>query len=284
MKKLLTLVLAFVVVLGVCNTTLAYDELFENAEEGMVISPNPNAKEESTDMVDEEFFKDLNLFVDGELVGDEKIFLQDSRTYIPLRKVSEALGYDVDYKEETKDITISNEETTVKMNLESKSYTVNDKELEMDVFPILEDDVTVVPVRFVAEAFGLDVEWDERSFTVMIGNYELKGEKEGQVRDYENVNLKMYLPENFDEIIDTEESEDSDGYQFWTKREELLGSISRSQEPSSRFLPGYIVDYSDGYYTEVIFPSDVQFSEETMDDYKATQEVLLKVFDTMELY
>lgn len=284
MKKLLTLVLAFVVILGVSNTTLAYDELFENAEEGMVIAPNPNAEEESTDMVDEEFFKDLNLFVDGELVGDEKIFLQDSRTYIPLRKVSEALGYDVDYNEETKDITISNEETTVKMNVESKSYTVNDKELEMDVFPILEDDVTVVPVRFVAEAFGLDVEWDERSFTVMIGNYELKGEKEGQVRDYEDVKLKMYLPENFDEIIDTEESEDSDGYQFWTKRGELLGSISRSEEPSSRFLPGYIADYSDGYYTEVIFPSDVQFSEETMDDYKATQEVLLKVFDTMELY
>jgi len=45
---------------------------------------------------------------------------------------------------------------------------VNDEELKMDVAPIIVEGRTLVPARFIAEAFDCIVEWDEATRTVNI--------------------------------------------------------------------------------------------------------------------
>lgn len=47
---------------------------------------------------------------------------------------------------------------------------VNGKEIKPDVLPQVINDRTMVPVRWVAEALGLDVEWDQDARTVKISS------------------------------------------------------------------------------------------------------------------
>ena len=41
-------------------------------------------------------------------------------------------------------------------------------EIKMDVFPVIENDRTLLPVRYVAEALGAEVGWDEKTSSVKI--------------------------------------------------------------------------------------------------------------------
>jgi len=47
------------------------------------------------------------------------------------------------------------------VTLGSDVLTVNNKLSQMDTTAIIKDDRTFIPVRFVAEALGLEVEWLE---------------------------------------------------------------------------------------------------------------------------
>lgn len=56
----------------------------------------------------------------------------------------------------------------VHLTIGSRSYTVDGKPHEMDVAPFIKDKRTFVPVRFMAEAFGKQVDWLEASRKVVI--------------------------------------------------------------------------------------------------------------------
>ena len=75
------------------------------------------------------------------------------------------------------------EETTVEVMMEigETTYTINGHEDEMDVWPFILDGRTMVPVRFVAEAFGLEADWgpkDARTQWVSIENEAIRIELE----------------------------------------------------------------------------------------------------------
>lgn len=46
---------------------------------------------------------------------------------------------------------------------------VNGRDIACDVPPFIKDGRTFVPVRFIAEALGYPVKWDERTWTVYVG-------------------------------------------------------------------------------------------------------------------
>lgn len=58
----------------------------------------------------------------------------------------------------------------IKLKLNSKILTKDGKETTMDVAPFAKDNRTFVPIRFVAEAFGLNVEWKQETGEVVISN------------------------------------------------------------------------------------------------------------------
>ena len=112
---------------------------------------------------------DVNLFIDGKL-QDGDVIIKDSRTFVPLRFISENLGYKVEYFDETKDIKISNDTDVVELKVNSKDFSKNGEASEMDVKTFLSNNYTFVPLRFISEAFGKEVGWDEPSRSVYIGN------------------------------------------------------------------------------------------------------------------
>lgn len=105
----------------------------------------------------------ITVKVDKQMVlfPDAQPFIDDNgRTQVPVRAVSEILDCKVDWNGDAKTATVTRENgDIIKLTLDSDIMTVNDKPVQMDTSAIIKDDRTYIPVRFVAEALGLNVEW-----------------------------------------------------------------------------------------------------------------------------
>ena len=94
---------------------------------------------------------------DAKATIDSAPIIQNDRTYVPFRALAEAFGAEVAYDEATQAVTAELNGVKVVMTIGSATYTVNDEEKTMDVAPFINGSRTMVPVRFVAEAFGIKV-------------------------------------------------------------------------------------------------------------------------------
>lgn len=118
-------------------------------------------------------------------------FLKDNRTYVPVRFITECLGWKVDWEGLNKIVTISNNTDEVKFRIGYSEYSVNGNVLSMDAEALLSDSKTYIPVRFLAEALGKQVHY--KSGVVVIGDRNLKNSQ------YEFVN-KIFAVEDDREI------------------------------------------------------------------------------------
>jgi hypothetical protein len=99
----------------------------------------------------------------------------NGRTMVPLRFVAETLGASVSWIGSAKPITITLGGNTVVMTVGSTAYTVNGAAKIMDAAPEMKDigdgsgnGRVMVPMRFVIEALGKDVYWDNTNSLVVV--------------------------------------------------------------------------------------------------------------------
>lgn len=90
--------------------------------------------------------------------------LENGRVLIPLRLVSEQLGANVDWNQQDKVVTITKENTTVQLTLNSPNMTVNQTQVTLDVpAKLYNGSRTYVPLRFVGQALGAEIGWDSQA-------------------------------------------------------------------------------------------------------------------------
>jgi hypothetical protein len=92
---------------------------------------------------------------------DQAPFIQDNRTFVPVRMVGEALGAEVEYDAATQVITLTRPDMTITMTIGSNVLVKSDgTSVVSDVAPFIvaETGRTVIPFRAIAEAFGATVE------------------------------------------------------------------------------------------------------------------------------
>ena len=82
--------------------------------------------------------------------------------------ITETFGATVDWAEDTQTLTITKDETTIVMQIGSTTALVNGEEKTLDTAPSIIKNRTLVPVRFIAEALGLTIDYDEESKTVVV--------------------------------------------------------------------------------------------------------------------
>ena len=112
--------------------------------------------------------------LDGKYVTfDTKPCLIGGRTMVPLRAIFEALGASVDWDDTTQTVTSYNEAYLVKCTIGKNEMSVNNEIRTMDVPPMLVEGRTLVPARFIAEAFACKVDWDADNSTVIITSTEI---------------------------------------------------------------------------------------------------------------
>lgn len=91
---------------------------------------------------------------------------QDNRTMVPIRFVAEELGFDVGWDHSTRTVTITgqdsygeNQELTLVIGKSVVRRKVGE-DVKMDTVPVIIEDRTMVPVRFISEAMGMQVGWE----------------------------------------------------------------------------------------------------------------------------
>lgn len=127
-------------------------------------------------------------------------FISEDRTFVPIRFVAETLGKKVEWNNEKRIVTITDDAKTIKLTIGNKKALVNDKEVQIDVAPLIKKDRTFVPIRFVAENFDAKIDWDNANYKVIIqdnkANLNLNSEEE---KYYDEISsLQAQLSKEFD--------------------------------------------------------------------------------------
>ena len=101
--------------------------------------------------------------------------IENGRVLVPMRGVLESLGYSVHWKEHTQTVLAMKDGVNISLPLNGRTVTVNNETVQIDVPAKLQNGRTFVPLRFLAEYSGADVQWDESSSTVMIQSADAEG-------------------------------------------------------------------------------------------------------------
>ncbi|WP_138751009.1 N-acetylmuramoyl-L-alanine amidase [Paenibacillus sinopodophylli] len=101
------------------------------------------------------------LFLNGKLLtsaANPQII--DKFTVVPVRTISEGLGYQIQWDNTSKAATVTHGTNVIKLKYNDKTALVNDKTVLMDTSVAIIKGNALVPLRFIGEQFGLDVEWN----------------------------------------------------------------------------------------------------------------------------
>ena len=84
----------------------------------------------------------------------------DGTTMVPFRPLMEKLGLQVEWAEESRTIQATRHALKLELQLGQATAVLNDEPVPLDAAPRLIEESTFVPLRFIAEATGNQVEWN----------------------------------------------------------------------------------------------------------------------------
>lgn len=108
---------------------------------------------------------------DVEKTMDVAPYIKDGRTMMPIRFVADAVGVNesnIIWNNDTRTVVIIKGDRVASIVIGSNVLTVNGTEIPMDVAAEIKDGRTMLPLRFVAQALGAQVAWDEATRTVTV--------------------------------------------------------------------------------------------------------------------
>jgi len=97
----------------------------------------------------------------------------ENRTMLPIRWIVEPLGAKVDWNATEKKVTISLKTTIIELWIGKSIAKINGRNTPIDsnnskVVPIIKNNRTFIPLRFISESLGCDVQWDGITQTITI--------------------------------------------------------------------------------------------------------------------
>lgn len=111
----------------------------------------------------------ISVVIDGQaLVTNVAPQSINGRTMVPMRSIFEALGATVTWNADTKQAVATKGDKRVTLTLNSDTAYINGEAKTLEAPAISYNGSTLVPARFVAEAFGANVTWDNATKTVNI--------------------------------------------------------------------------------------------------------------------
>jgi len=111
----------------------------------------------------------ITVTLNGNLIKfDQQPALENGRTLVPLRAIFEALGAQMEWNESSQTIIANKDKTTITLQIGNQTATRNGQVINLDVPAKLVGDRTMVPVRFIADAFGVNVQWEEETQMVIL--------------------------------------------------------------------------------------------------------------------
>lgn len=85
--------------------------------------------------------------------------IHNGRTLVPMRKIFETIGAVINWDDNTNTVTARKDDTVISLTIGFEQAFIDGVMSMLDQEPIVIDGRTLVPVRFISEALGADVEW-----------------------------------------------------------------------------------------------------------------------------
>lgn len=121
---------------------------------------------------------DVNINIDGKILKtDFKAYNVNGRTFIPIREVTENLGATVSWDNKLKSATVNYGDKNLVLQIDSDVVYLDGKKQKIDKNSVprfanysqpRNESKTMVPIRFISETLGYDVDWDQKTSTVFI--------------------------------------------------------------------------------------------------------------------
>ncbi len=123
--------------------------------------------------------------------GTTPVIVND-RTLLPVRAIVEEIGGSVDWDGETQSVFLKYGDTLITLAIDSVKAFVGKEEQTLDTAPTIINERTMLPIRFIMEAFGYKVDWNGDKQTVTI----YKGETVPTNTDGAGKTLIVYFSES----------------------------------------------------------------------------------------
>lgn len=174
----------------------------------------------------------IGVIVKGKLVKfDVPPVVKYGRTLVPFRAITEALGAEVSYDPETLTVTVTKGDIEVVLTLGSTIAIVNGEEVEMDTNPELISNRTFVPIRFLSQALGANVEYDPDSDMVVVDEEEAE-EVDEEVEEEQEENEEV--EEELEEEVEEEEIDENEEIEEEVEENEELEEAEEETEEETQ--------------------------------------------------
>lgn len=223
----------------------------------------------------------IKVFVNGKVLYDIAPVVENNRTLVPIRLISQELGFDVEYTGSSGSISIKKNNRNIEITVDSDKAKVNNKVVELEVKPFVKENRVFIPLRFISESLGEEVIWDERNKIVLVGKY--KGEVNTEntfLYTNQEFGYTLNFPNSWKEeaIIETRDGvlyvyDKKSAERFKSDGVENFGPVFQvrfSDYPVIVTVPydtNNILHYENGNYIETIFDIDFQYYPDTKDSY-----------------
>jgi len=116
------------------------------------------------------------------------------RTVVPISVIADGFGAKVEWEAKTQTIKIHYIDRSIKLQIGNSEATKvvdgEEKSIQLDSPPIIINGRTMVPLRFIAECFGAEIDWDGVSQVVSLNAYKpssVKGEPMAFIRSTSSI-------------------------------------------------------------------------------------------------
>lgn len=136
----------------------------------LTVAGYPNSTVKSYALENGVTFQDIiRVYYNGtEIAFDQKPFIENDYTLVPMRAIFETLGAVVSWDDATNTAIAEKGQTILHIQIGSSVLYKNDAEIPLGQPALLVRDRTFVPLRAVSEAFAVNVQWDEENQCVWL--------------------------------------------------------------------------------------------------------------------
>lgn len=112
---------------------------------------------------------DITLVINGKITeSDVKPMIINNRTMVPVRVIMESLGASVEWNDLMRQVVVMSNGKIMIFTINSPKVYVGSTSVTLDSPPVIVNDRTLVPIRFISENLGYEVFWNDETRTVVI--------------------------------------------------------------------------------------------------------------------
>lgn len=117
-------------------------------------------------------YKGAKVRINGDLLkfDDQYPIVLDGHTLIPIRGIATALGAEVEWHHEEYTASVVKGDVSIEIPINENIVYVNGEPVELDCTAQILNGRTMLPLRFIAETFDAQVDWEQDTRTVLISN------------------------------------------------------------------------------------------------------------------